>query len=544
MPVLRLVKGPGAPREFTLEGTPSTAEPFSLLIGRDERACSIHLSHPCVSRRHARLDTGEQGLAVTDEASKAGTFLNGVRLQPHAPQALRHRDRIEICGYAFVYQDEAAACANCVEEDTGSSSGTSSSDLTSVLDGSTKAWMMRSDVHSQHKLLAWMKLTQDLRKIVTLDGLLSSVLGGLLTLHSQADRALIVLRETGSGRPATMRVRKRGSDRTSEVIQAGKPVKDVMATGKAILSDQGQTVSAPLLDLEGNPLGAVQLDALSNQRKFKPEDLELLGTVAFQISFMVENALLHEAALRRAALETELKLAQEIQVELLPSQPPEIDGYEFFDYYAPAKYVSGDYYDYLPLEDNRLALVVGNVSGKGVPAALLMVKVASELEASLATEPDPVAALNKVNRRFSRRNPDGVFVTMVLAVLDLSDHRMTIVNAGHLRPLLRRADGSIFEIGDAQAGLPLGVVPLQSYEQAQLEMGIGDALVLISDGITEAQDASWRQYGQQRLLTQITASFSDTAADLGRRIIGNVDHFVGHHPQSDDRCLLCIKRNG
>ncbi|HPM82378.1 MAG TPA: PP2C family protein-serine/threonine phosphatase, partial [Candidatus Anammoximicrobium sp.] len=296
------------------------------------------------------------------------------------------------------------------------------------------------------------------------------------------------------------------------------------------------------LDLEGKPLGAIQLDALGSQWEFRREDLELLTSVAFQISFVLENAILHEAALRERALETELKLAQEIQVVLLPSQPPEIEGYEFFDYYAPAKYVGGDYYDYLPLENNRLALVVGDVSGKGVPAALLMVKVASELEASLATELDPVAVLNKVNRRFSRRNPDGAFVTMVLAVLDLSSHRLSIVNAGHLRPLLRRADGSVLEIGDAEAGLPLGVVPLQSYKQAQIEMGIGDALVLISDGITEAQDASGRQYGQLRLLNQITASFSDTAADLGRRIIDDVDRFVGDRPQSDDRCLLCVKR--
>ena len=271
--------------------------------------------------------------------------------------------------------------------------------------------------------------------------------------------------------------------------------------------------------------------------------MELLATVAFQVSFVVENAILHEAALRERSLETELKLAQEIQVELLPSEPPQIDGYEFFDYYVPAKYVGGDYYDYLPLEDNRLALVVGDVSGKGVPAALLMVKVASELEASLATEPDPVAVLNKVNRRFSRRNPDGAFVTMVLAILDLSNHQMSVVNAGHLRPLLRRPDGSVVEIGDAEAGLPLGVIPTRTYELTRLDFNVGDALVLISDGITEAQSAGGRQYGQERLLAQLAPSCG-TAADLGRRIIGDVDRFVGNHPQSDDRCLLCIKRSG
>jgi serine phosphatase RsbU (regulator of sigma subunit) len=128
-------------------------------------------------------------------------------------------------------------------------------------------------------------------------------------------------------------------------------------------------------------------------------------------------------------------------VDLLPSQPPRIDGYEFYDYYAPAKFVGGDYYDYLPLDGGRLALALGDVSGKGVPAALLMAKVSSELGACLAAEPDPVEALNQVNRRFSRRSPEGAFVTLVLAMLDLSRHALTIVNAGHIRPLLRRPDG-------------------------------------------------------------------------------------------------------
>lgn len=327
----------------------------------------------------------------------------------------------------------------------------------------------------------------------------------------------------------------------TEAAQAGKLIREVIATGNAIMSDQALTISAPLSDLEGKPLGAIQLDALASQQVFQREDLELLATVAFQVSFVVENAMLHEAALRERALETELKLAQEIQVELLPSEAPQIDGYEFFDYYAPAKYVGGDYYDYLPLDDDRLALVVGDVSGKGVPAALLMVKVASELEASLATERDPVAALNSVNRRFSRRNPDGAFVTMVLAILDLARHQMSVVNAGHLRPLLRRPDGTVVEIGDAEAGMPLGVVPARTYEQTQLQINAGDALVLISDGITEAQSAGGRQYGQPRLLAQLAASCG-TAADLGRRIIDDVDRFVGSHPQSDDRCLLCLRR--
>jgi len=541
MPVLRLVKGPGAPREFSLADLETSSEKHELWLGRDERICSIHLSHPCVSRRHAQLVIGDQGLTLSDEQSKAGTFLNGLRLRPHASYALHHRDRIEICGYTFIFQDERAVACACVSGEETNSSTPHGPDVTSVLDGSSTAWMLRTDAQPRDKLAALVNLAQDLRKRVTLEELLPGALERLLSLYGHADQALIMLRETGLGRRAMLRGRQRGSDRISETGQPGNVINEVLTTGRAVIADQGMSMTAPLMDLEGHPLGAVQLDALASQRSFRREDLDLLTTVAFQVSVVVENAILHEAALRERSLEVELKLAQEIQVELLPSEPPQIEGYEFFDYYAPAKYVGGDYYDYLPLDDNRLALVVGDVSGKGVPAALLMVKVASELQASLATEPDPVQVLNQVNRRFSRRNPDGTFVTMVLAVLDLSAHSMSIVNAGHLRPLLRRPDGSVVEIGDAEAGFPLGVSPIRPYLQTQLDLHIGDALVLISDGITEAKSGGMQQYGQQRLLVQLESPVG-SAADLGRRIIDDVDRFVGHYPQSDDRCLMCIRR--
>lgn len=541
MLALRLVRGPGAPREFPLENLQASSEKHAVWLGRDERICSIHLSHPCVSRRHAQLAAGEQGLTLSDAQSKAGTFLNGLRLKANAVYTLHHRDRIEICGYTFIFQDDQGSVCACDGIDDADSLTPRAADVTSILDGSSTAWMLRTDAPPREKLTALVKLAQDLRKRVTLEELLPSVLDRLLSLYSQADRALIVLREAGSERPAIIRGRQRGSDLISEGGQTGKLIKDVMDSGRAVIADQGLSMSAPLTDLDGHSLGAIQLDALASQRAFRREDLDLLTTAAFQVSVVVENAVLHEAALRERSLEIELKLAQQIQVELLPSEPPQIDGYEFFDYYAPAKYVGGDYFDYLPLEDNRLALVVGDVSGKGVPAALLMVKVASELQASLATGSDPVQVLNRVNRRFSQRNPDGTFVTMVLAVLDLSAHAMSVVNAGHLRPLLRRPDGSIIEIGDAEAGMPLGVSPIRPYLPTQFEFRAGDALVLISDGITEAQSLDMGQYGQQRLLLQLK-SFAGTAADLGRRIIDDVDCFVGHHPQSDDRCLMCVRR--
>jgi serine phosphatase RsbU (regulator of sigma subunit) len=539
MRILRLSDGPGAPQDFALDRLQPLPNTDGILIGRDERCCVVHLTHPYVSRRHAMIRLGVQGVLLTDEGSKAGTFVNGVRLKPHLPRVLRDNDHVQISGYSFQFRDVATGGdpSKTVElcADTGSGN-------TKHTEEASSPRAVRTDINTQSKLKALMQLTQDLRKIVSLDELLPSVLGSLLAMFAQADCGVIVLNDGSGGRPRRPLVRHRQAESPSDTVIQWSLVQAATDDRLPVMAANDLLMCVPLLDRDENPLGVIHLDAFQRQRRFTPEDLDLLTTVAFQVSFAVENALLHELAIRERSLEMELRIAQHIQVDLLPSQPPRIDGYEFYDYYAPAKFVGGDYYDYLPLDGGRLALVLGDVSGKGVPAALLMAKVSSELGACLAAEPDPVEALNQVNRRFSRRSPEGAFVTLVLAMLDLSRHALTIVNAGHIRPLLRRPDGIVVAIGDAEGGLPLGVEPEQTYERTPLELGVGDALLLVSDGMTDAFDARGERYGVSRL-RGLLASAAGSATDIGRRIIGDIDQFVGDHPQSDDRCLLCLRRS-
>jgi sigma-B regulation protein RsbU (phosphoserine phosphatase) len=225
----------------------------------------------------------------------------------------------------------------------------------------------------------------------------------------------------------------------------------------------------------------------------------------------------------------------------LPSAPPQIAGYHFFDFYEPANHVGGDYYDYIDLPGGRLAVVLADVSGKGVSAALLMAKLSGEVRYCLASEPTAAAAMNRINASFSRSGWEDRFVSFVLAVLDPKRHEVTLVNAGHMPPLLRQGAGQVENVGAAEAGFLLGVEADFQYTQYTRQLAPGDFLTIFTDGISEAMNADGELYGLFRLRQQVGADVASVAA-LGRHILDDVKRFVGGRPQSDDMCLACFGR--
>ena len=285
----------------------------------------------------------------------------------------------------------------------------------------------------------------------------------------------------------------------------------------------------------------IQLDTLDQRNRFRQDDLDVLASVACQVAFVVENAQLHETAMRDQALERELAVAHEVQRGFLPAAAPRIPEYEFFEFYQSASQLGGDYYDYVDLPGGRLAVVVADVSGKGISASLLMAKLSAETRFCLASEPSPAEAIGRLNRTFCESGWEDRFVTMVLAVLDPRRHEVAIVNAGHLPPLLHRAPGGVERVALKEACLPLGIDYDVDYAQCQLLLSPGDSLVLYTDGITEAMNANDELYGDQRLLT-LLGSGGDRVSLLGRCILEDVKRFIGARPQSDDMCLTCFGR--
>jgi phosphoserine phosphatase RsbU/P len=298
---------------------------------------------------------------------------------------------------------------------------------------------------------------------------------------------------------------------------------------------------APLLNSTGNALGAIQIDTLDQRSRFQQEDLDVLANVAGQAGRALENAQLHDAAMRQHAFERDLQLAHKVQQGFLPSAPPKVEGYDFFDFYEPANQVGGDYFDYVPLSGGRLAMILADVSGKGISAALLTAKLSSEARYCLASEPTPAGAMNRLNAAFSASGWEDRFVTIVIAVLDPKKHEVCLVNGGHMAPFLRHADGRVEEVGADAAGVPLGVAGDYEYQQFEMVLRPSESLTLFTDGFSEAMNANNDLYGLARLHDHL-AMAAKGVQQQGAILLADVKSFVGDRAQSDDMCLICFGR--
>ncbi|MGD0517399.1 MAG: SpoIIE family protein phosphatase [Thermoguttaceae bacterium] len=560
MAILRALQGSQPGQCFALDDP-------AVVLGRHP-ACDIVLESGSVSRQHARITNIEGSFHIEDLHSRNGTFINGRLLTGR--QLLKENDEIGVCELSFSFhltppepsdssstssKTEAGQGATIVDDEEPSSGST----IMSQLDVSSNSTGMRLQVNTEAKLKALLEISRNLGRAIGLVDVLPKLMDSLFKIFIQADRGFIVLLDPQSGRLMPKAIKYRRSEDTQSVKISRTIINSVMASKQAVLSadaaaderfDMAESIvdfrirsmmCAPLITGEGNALGVIQIDTLDSRNRFNREDLDVLASVACQAAFAVENAQLHETALRDQAIKRELAVAHEVQRGFLPAESPNLAGYDFFEFYESAHALGGDYYDYVELSGGRLAVVLGDVSGKGISASLLMAKLSAEARYCLASEPSPAAAVAKLNRVFCGSGWEDRFVTLVLAVLDPVDHQATIVNAGHLPPLLHRGKDSIRSVGDEIAHLPLGVDLQTAYEQCIVPLQPGDSLIFYTDGITEAMNTGDELYTRGRLMAQLAADV-DGAALLGRRILDDVRKFVGSRQQSDDMCLVCVGR--
>ncbi len=533
--------------------------------------CHIVIDVGAVSRNHCQVLREGEHYFIEDLGSRNGTFLNEEARKIEGRRPLKVGDQIRVCEVTFTFLSDtpvaAPAAVTPLLEGAGlgtvlfDEEGAPSSTIMSKLDvtGSVRGGGMHVAASAEVKLAGLMEITQSLSRALVLDDVLPQLIQGLFRIFVQADRGFIVLEEPG-GKLVPRWVRLRRENSTDSVRVSRTIIRHVMESKEAILSadaasdqrfEMSQSIAdfrirsmmcAPLLNSDGKAFGALQIDTLDQRQRFQPEDLELLATVATQASIAITNAQLHEAALKQRELERDMKLAHEVQHGFLPEHPPALSGYQFYDFYQPADQIGGDYYDYIPMPDGRVAIIVADVVGHGVAAALLMAKFSAEARFSLFSEATPAAAVTRLNERLNELNLQR-FVTMILVVLDPLEHRATVVNAGHMAPLHRNVRGAVVEPGENIAGLPLGITGGIAYDQFEFEILPGESLTLYTDGINESIDARGEFFTIDRMRKMLTER-RGSPTELGQAIIEAVTRFLGRAPQNDDMCLVCFGRVG
>ena len=273
-----------------------------------------------------------------------------------------------------------------------------------------------------------------------------------------------------------------------------------------------------------------------------------IGELSREIRFMQEQIVENTGRVasltaERERISTELDLARKIQANALPREIPERKEFTLCASMTPAKAVAGDFYDYFLIDDDHLAVVIADVSGKGIPAALFMMVSNALIRNQLKSGSDPAETLNRVNLQLWERNRSTMFVTVWLAVLEISTGKGLACNAGHEHPAFRSAGGK-FDLLRYKHDMLVGVSPKAQYHVRPFEMHPGDCLFVYTDGIPEADNAAAELFGEKRLTDTLNGNADADPEELIRRVHDAVDRFADRAPQFDDITMLCLKYRG
>ena len=290
------------------------------------------------------------------------------------------------------------------------------------------------------------------------------------------------------------------------------------------------------------PIAVILVESRTGDGKFTEGDLDMLIGIANQIGLYSENMNYQRLLLEEEMLEKEMALANQVQTALLPDELPDFPGYTFYVYYRPAKSVGGDFYDFIRMPNGCLAVVLADVTGKGVAAALLAAKLSSDVQNALMMEKTPADALERINRVFHTRQLESRFITMILLVLEPDNGKLHLFNAGHETPFLRRSGGTLEKVGYGKHGYAVAMMPETECGEVLVGLQPGDAFVMMTDGISSASDNGQRVFGTARTAKFLeTLKTSDPKA-IGESLISEVRRFAAGAPQADDQCVIVIGR--
>jgi sigma-B regulation protein RsbU (phosphoserine phosphatase) len=297
-------------------------------------------------------------------------------------------------------------------------------------------------------------------------------------------------------------------------------------------------LSVPLLS-KNRMIGLICVFNKKAESGFNNDDQRLLSIIASQSAQVIENARLLKEEQELLKVQQELRLAYDIQTNLLPKEPPEIEGYEISGKSIPAKEVGGDYFDFIPIDSHRIAFCLGDISGKGMPAALLMSNLQAAVRGQSLVNATAAECVDCCNTMLFHNTPPEKFSTFFFGILDTKTHQMTYTNAGHNFPFLFSA-GQERQLEESD--IVLGIMETFPFKEQRIAFEPGDIFVLYSDGITEAICKDGTEFGEPRLASVIAGNMNASAGELTDKIIEEVNRHTDECFQYDDMTLLIIKK--
>jgi phosphoserine phosphatase RsbU/P len=523
-----------SPQQVTLP-----AENISLGRASD---CTIPIKDRFLSRRHAEVINERGTWYVRDCGSVNGTMLNGVKVVDRA--LLHPGDRIGLGDSEVVFHSDETT-SQFIAIDT-------SSHATNLAISVTDDEKERSSEKTQILSTLALEFLADRPMSELFDFILDRVIFLL-----QPTRAAIAL--LGDDRVSFVNVKLRrlnasesndlAISRTllAEVVDGRKVVSyfetdlgnEKFARAQSIIAQSIRSaVCAPLLVADA-VLGVLYIDYTSGRGVVAEDDVRLLGQIARFAAVTLERTRLREEAFAKAKIDEELRTAYTIQQRLLPDVLPEIEGYRFAGTNRPCKTVSGDYYDVVVRPDGRIYFVIADVSGKGITAALVMSSVATAFAIFTRSDPTPADLLRDMNATLAPRTSPSKFVTMVAGVLDPATGVVAFANAGHVAPLLVSKSGVE---AMRSTDIVVGILPAAQYRNQTLTLGLGDSLVLFTDGVTEAENIAEEQLGLDPISEMLLSMHGSEAASILDRIDKHVHDFIGEVPAGDDVTMLAMTR--
>jgi sigma-B regulation protein RsbU (phosphoserine phosphatase) len=566
MDFLTIVSPDGASQRYELG-------PANLKIGRSSTS-DLVLQDLNVSRLHAEMVRRTEGYFVLDAGGKNGTYVNDRRIDQAT--LLKPGDRVRLGATTLVFNGTPSSKVEFSDMPMPQGPGTihlSADDLKTpafadvsvvlkaapgVLSTPGRRVTTPGPAPKAGMSDAALNIIFEADKELVFHRPINELLDTIMDLANRAvrfERGLLMLLDGGELKPHVVRV---PANETGRAISLSRTIVDqVMKNQESILTSDaqfddrfkaGQSVeiqqirSLMCVPLWNNRevIGLIYLDSRQRAGLFTRDDLTLLTHLANVAAVKIENARLFEQSVAKELLDQEIQKAAEIQNHLLPTDGPPVEGYEMFGTSLMCRTVGGDYYDYVPLEEGRVGVCLGDVAGKGLPAALLMASLQATLRAlsELGLPPDDL--MTRLNRLLCRTVPENRFVTFFYAMLDPVSHELTYVNAGQNPPYIVRAGQEPERL--AQTGPPLGLFDTTRYGSRTVSLQAGDILVCYSDGVSEACGATEEEYGEPRLTGLVAKVANRSPTEIIKAVTESMQSFCAGRSYQDDVTLVILKR--